>query len=120
MSVEDIPFQITDWQNLPVTEHPGETGMALWRTRQFGQLRVRMVECSPGYLADQWCQKGHILFVFEGEFQTHLADGQVFTLTQGMSYEVSDALSSHRSASKTGAKLFVVDGGFLAAPQEAH
>jgi hypothetical protein len=30
-----------------------------------------------------------------------------------MSYQVSDDVSSHRSSTSTGAKLFIVDGGFL-------
>jgi len=109
-----IPFQVTDWEQVPVTEHPGETGMAYWRSLQLGNLRVRIVEYSAGYKADHWCQKGHLLFVIEGELITELADGRLFRMTPGMSYEVSDELSSHRSVTEHGAKLFIVDGGFLA------
>ncbi|HLK97538.1 MAG TPA: DHCW motif cupin fold protein [Hymenobacter sp.] len=114
MSTSIIPFQVTDWEQVPVTEHPGEEGMAYWRSLQFGSLRVRMVDYSAGYKADHWCQKGHLLFVLEGELITELADGRLFRMTPGMSYEVSDELSSHRSCTKHGAKLLVVDGGFLA------
>lgn len=113
MNTTGIPFQTTDWQNVPAVTYPGETGVARWRSLQFGDLRVRVVEYSANYLADHWCQKGHILYVIEGELETQLADGQTFTMTAGMSYEVSDELSSHRSYTKHGAKLFVVDGGFL-------
>jgi len=88
--------------------------MAYWRSLQLGNLRVRTVEYSAGYKADHWCQKGHLLFVIEGELITELADGRLFRMTPGMSYEVSDELSSHCSVTEHGAKLFIVDGGFLA------
>lgn len=109
MQMTDIPFGVTDWQGVPVTRHPGETGEALWRTRQFGTLRVRQVEYTPGYLADHWCRKGHILLVLEGELVTELADGRRFTMTPGMSYQVADQAEAHRSRTTGGAKLFIVD-----------
>jgi hypothetical protein len=108
-----VPFQTTDWANLSSTEHPGENGIANWRTMQWGDLRVRLVEYSAGYKANHWCTKGHILFCLEGELTTELKDGRQFTLKQGMSYQVSDEITAHRSFTTTGAKLFIVDGGFL-------
>jgi hypothetical protein len=90
MKITDIPFGTTDWSNVEVTEHPGTTGKAFWRTRQFGDIRVRLLEYTPGYLADHWCVKGHILFCLEGQLDTELADGRKFTLTSGMSYQVAD------------------------------
>lgn len=114
MSIDTlIDFQITDWDGVHETEHPGETGLARWRTMQWGSLRVRIVEYSAGYKADHWCKKGHILFCLEGELVTELKEGQNFILRKGMSYQVSDNLSIHRSYTLTGAKLFIVDGGFL-------
>ena len=92
-----------------MTEHPGVTGLALWRTRTFGAVRVRMVEYTPGYLADHWCGKGHILLVLEGSLVTELEDGRVYTLTPGMSYQVADHAEAHRSRTDGGAKLFIVD-----------
>lgn len=83
--------------------------MAYWRTQQFGEIRVRMVEYTPGYLADHWCVKGHILFCLAGQLDTELADGRVFTLLPGMSYQVADQAEPHRSSTKLGAKLFIVD-----------
>ncbi|MCQ4260418.1 DHCW motif cupin fold protein [Stutzerimonas stutzeri] len=109
MQLNDIPFGITDWESVEPTEHPGETGTAIWRSRQFGDIRVRIVEYSPGYLADHWCSKGHILFCLEGELHTELEDGRSFTLSPGMSYQVADNAEAHRSSTKVGAKLFVVD-----------
>ncbi|PVE25027.1 hypothetical protein DC522_07365 [Microvirga sp. KLBC 81] len=109
MKMSDIPFGTTDWSTIEPTFHPGEAGHATWRTRQFNDIRVRMVEYSPNYLADHWCSKGHILFVLEGELVTELEDGRVFTLTAGQSYQVADQAEPHRSKSPNGAKLFIVD-----------
>jgi len=109
MLMSEIPFGTTDWEYLKPTEHPGETGVAKWRTRQFGRIRVRMVEYSPGYRADHWCDKGHILLCLEGELHTELGDGRWFTLRPGMSYQVADGAEPHRSSTRTGAKLFIVD-----------
>jgi hypothetical protein len=108
-----VPFQTTDWASIAETLHSGEQGTARWRTMQWGDLRVRMVEYTAGYKADHWCTKGHILFCLEGELTTELQDGRQFILKKGMSYQVSDEVSSHRSFTRTGAKLFIVDGGFL-------
>lgn len=113
MNPNHIPFQTTDWSTIPVTEHKGETGTAYWRTLQFGDLRIRMVEYSKNYLADHWCQKGHIIYCIEGSMTTELADGSIFLLSQGMTYQVSDELSSHRSSSETGVQLLIIDGTFL-------
>jgi len=104
-----IPFGTTEWYAVPATEHAGTTGIARWRTRHFGAIRVRMVEYSPGYAADHWCEKGHILLCLEGELVTELADGRVFTLAPGMSYQVADGAEPHRSSTAKGAKLFIVD-----------
>jgi len=109
MQITNIPFGITDWSSIPTTEHSGERGKALWRTQQFGEIRVRMVEYTPGYLADHWCEKGHILLCLEGRLDTELADGRTFTLTPGVSYQVADQAEAHRSSTEIGAKLFIVD-----------
>ena len=109
MQMHDIPFGTTDWSSVKATEHKGETGTATWRTREFGGIRVRMVEYSPGYLADHWCSKGHILLVLEGELETELEDGRCFKMTASQSYQVADGAEPHRSRTTTGAKLFIVD-----------
>jgi hypothetical protein len=115
----NIPFQLIDWQQVPATEQPGETGWVCSRTIQLGPLRVRVLEYSANYLADHWCRKGHVMYVLEGEVETQLEDGRVFINSQGMSYVVSDEMSSHRSFSKLGARLLLVDGAFLAQSDEA-
>jgi hypothetical protein len=104
-----IPFGTTEWSSIEPSEHEGETGVARWRTRQFGDIRVRMVEYSPGYSADHWCTKGHILLCVAGELHTELADGRRFVLTPGVSYQVSDGAEPHRSRTAGGATLFIVD-----------
>jgi len=109
MDIKNIPFGITDWSQVATTHHPGEAGLATWRTQQFDAIRVRMVEYSPGYKADHWCKKGHILLCLEGELHTQLADGREFVLRAGMSYQVADDAEAHRSSTQTGAKLFIVD-----------
>jgi quercetin dioxygenase-like cupin family protein len=109
MQMSDIPFATTDWSTVARTEHTGESGIAHWRTRQFGSIRVRMVEYSPWYRADHWCLKGHILLCLEGELHTELEDGRTFVLKPGMTYQVADNAEAHRSHTKAGATLFIVD-----------
>jgi len=110
MKIPALPFTATDWSKIEPVLHPGETGHALWRTLDIGDIRVRMVEYSPGYLADHWCDRGHILYVLEGDLETELKDGRTVVLKPGMSYQVSDhGDSAHRSRTETGAKLFIVD-----------
>ena len=110
MKLPPMPFGVTDWAAVAPTRHPGETGHATWRSFTAGELRVRMVEYSPGYLADHWCDRGHVLLVLEGELETELRDGRRFTLRAGQSYQVSDfGDAAHRSSTRTGARLFTVD-----------
>ncbi|MDH2340997.1 DHCW motif cupin fold protein [Bradyrhizobium sp. SSUT77] len=110
MKLPTSAFTVTDWSKVTPTTHPGETGQAQWRTLNIGDLRVRMVEYSPGYLADHWCDRGHVLYVLQGELDSELRDGRKFKLTAGMSYQVSDfGDAAHRSSTVTGATLFIVD-----------
>lgn len=109
MQMNEIAFGTTDWSNVERTEHSALAGKAFWRTRQFGAVRVRMVEYTPGYVSDHWCSKGHILLCLEGELQTELDDGSVHVLLPGMSYQVADGAEAHRSIAPSGAKLFIVD-----------
>lgn len=111
--INKIPFQTINWEEIEKIEHKGEAGTAFWQTLQFEGLRVRIIEYSEGYLADHWCQKGHIVHCLEGEFISELDNGEEFLLTKGMTYIVSDNLSSHCSISKKGVKLLIIDGDFL-------
>lgn len=109
MKMENIPFGITDWAQIEAERHPGDSGFALWRVAKFGDIRVRMIDYSPGYVADHWCIKGHILLCLKGEMITELDDGRTFVLTPGVSYQVADDAEAHRSTTREGATLFIVD-----------
>ena len=113
MGSENIPFQTIPWDAIEKTSHPGKTGVAHLQTIQFGGLRLRLVEYSKNYVADHWCQLGHFVHCLEGDFISELQSGEKFHLTKGMSYVVSNELSSHRSVSKDGVKLLIIDGDFL-------
>ena len=113
-----IAFEALDWTNIEKTSHKGMTGIAYWQTLQFDKIRIRLVEYSANYFADHWCQKGHIVHCLEGEFVTEHENGEKTLLTKGMSYVVSDNLSSHRSISKDGVKLLIIDGDFLKSNNE--
>lgn len=108
-----ISFQSIDWQYIPKSEHKGETGVAYWQTVQFQGLRIRIVEYSKGYIADHWCKKGHIVHCLAGEFVSELISGEKHMLSEGMTYIVSDELSTHRSIAPNGVKLLIIDGDFL-------
>ncbi|HEV8431673.1 MAG TPA: DHCW motif cupin fold protein [Pyrinomonadaceae bacterium] len=109
MHISGFPFSTTDWSTIEQTEHKGEQGFAYWRTQQLESIQVRMVDCTPGYISDHWCSKGHILLCIEGELHTELQDGRKFTLTPGTSFQVADDAELHRSYTRIGAKLFIVD-----------
>jgi quercetin dioxygenase-like cupin family protein len=111
--MKPILFQTIDWEKVNLTEHKGEKGTAFWKTLQLDGLRIRIVEYSPGYLADHWCQKGHIVHCLEGEFMSEMENGEIYTLSRGMSYVVSDNMSSHRSVTENGVRLLIIDGDFL-------
>ena len=109
MKISNIPFTVVDWSTIATTEQEGESGVAGRRSVQFGDIRVRMVEYSSGYVSDHWCEKGHILLVLEGTLVTKLKDGREFILTPGTSYQVADGAEPHRSSTATGVKMFMVD-----------
>jgi|WetSurMetagenome_2_1015567.scaffolds.fasta_scaffold94483_3 hypothetical protein len=116
LMMQEIPFQIIDWSTIEKTTHTGSTGTTTWQTLQLDGLRIRLVEYSKGYMADHWCQKGHIVHCLEGSFISELDNGEKSLLSKGDSYVVSDDMSSHRSYSEDGVKLLIVDGEFLKAP----
>ena len=109
MNIQDVPFCVTNWEKVIPTEHNGTSGKAFWRTLEMGNVRVRMVEYTPGYVADHWCKRGHVLLVLDGELVTELEDGTSVKLLPGMSYQVANDAEAHRSRTESGAKLFIVD-----------
>ena len=113
MAQHNIPFQVIDWTKIETTRHEGQEGAAFWNTLQLPGLRIRIVTYSAGYLADHWCRKGHIVHCIEGELITEHENGERYILKEGMTYVVSDTLSSHRSIAERQVKLLIVDGDFL-------
>jgi hypothetical protein len=113
MTAHLYPFQVIDWNAIHHTKQTGETGIALWQTKQLPGLRIRIVSYSAGYLADHWCHKGHIVHCLEGELVTEQENGEQYVLKQGMTYVVSDGMSSHRSRTHGDVKLLIIDGDFL-------
>ena len=111
--ISQIPFQCIDWGNIEKTQHTGDAGFAWWQTIEYPGLRIRVVEYSPGYFANHWCEKGHIVYCLQGSFTSTLKTGETYLLKPGMSYVVSDNLSAHRSSTETGVKLLIIDGDFL-------
>lgn len=109
MKLEGIPFQSIDWSLIEPTSHPGAPGIATWRTVELGNVRVRMVEYSAGYVADHWCQRGHVILVMDGQLETELDDGRRTTIGPGGTWVVADGNGAHRSSSPGGARLFIVD-----------
>jgi hypothetical protein len=109
LDIASVPFSTTDWSTIPEVPHPGATGTAYWRTLEVGNIRVRMVRYSAGYVADHWCNRGHVLLVLAGEMVTELADGSIHRLGPGMTYQVATNAAPHRSRTSGGVTLFIVD-----------
>ena len=109
MKISDFPFTQIEWHTFEAEEHPGTTGSSFSKTVFLGDIRIRMVEYSWGYLADHWCDKGHIIYCIDGEMTTELKDGRKIILRKGMSYIVGDGSSSHKTFTDKGARLLIVD-----------
>jgi hypothetical protein len=110
MKLANLPAGITDWSTMTSSEHPGESGTATMRARQFGEIQLRLVEYSPSYVADHWCHKGHVIFVVAGQMSIEHEDGITWNLTAGTSWHVADDdASPHRARSAAGATVFIVD-----------
>ena len=110
MEILNVPFTSIDWSSIPETVHPGETGHATWKTVELGNIRVRLVTYSPGYLADHWCPRGHVIHILGGEMISELKDGSKTFLKEGMTYMMSnDSANPHRTFTENGVRLFIVD-----------
>lgn len=109
MEIPPFPFQTLNWANIHTEMHTATTGNALWKVFKMGDTRIRMVEYSANYLADHWCDKGHIIYCISGEMTTTLEDGREYILSAGMTYHVGDNSDKHSSRSANGCRLFIVD-----------
>lgn len=110
MKILNVPFTVTDWSRVPAVEHSGETGTSYWRTVEDGNVRARIVEYSPGYRADHWCARGHVLWIIEGELTIGLKDGRTHEMKKGMSFQAGDdEANPHLARTTTGATVFLID-----------
>lgn len=109
MKLDSFPFQTIDWSSIPSEEHKGETGVAYWKIQMMNNIRIREVVYSPGYKADHWCSKGHIIYCVDGEMDTELKDGRIMKLMKDMCYFVGDHNEAHKTSTIKGCKLFIVD-----------
>jgi hypothetical protein len=110
MEILQVPFTAISWPEVPETLHPGEAGHATWKTVEKGNIRVRLVTYSPGYLADHWCSRGHVIHILSGSMVSELKDGSTTAMNAGMTYMMSDDASNpHRSFTESGVTLFIVD-----------
>jgi quercetin dioxygenase-like cupin family protein len=109
LKIEDVPFSNIRWPEMPLSEQSGAVGYALSQTVETGNVRLRLVTFSPGYEADHWCSKGHVVFVLKGQLSTVLQDGRKFLTLQGESFCVGDNDGQHRAETDRGATVFIVD-----------
>lgn len=109
MKFEQVPFTMVEWDRLPVTEDPGETGVARTRAVSANAVRIRLVDFTPNYRADHWCSKGHVVYLLAGSMTVLLEDGRSFNVQAGDSFHVGDDDGRHRVSTNCGAKAFIID-----------
>jgi len=110
MKIEHVPYNSINWSNINPVEHKGESGTSFWQTVETGNIRVRIVEYSKGFVADHFCERGHVGLVLEGELQIKLKDRKTFQLKLGMSFLLADDKTNpHTVISDNGAKIFIID-----------
>jgi hypothetical protein len=110
MDFPGLPCGMIDWANEPAETLLGETGAATARTRRFGDTQLRLVDYSADYLADHWCDKGHVLFVVAGDLVIEHCDGSRYELAAGATWHVADHdAAAHRVVCERGATVFIVD-----------
>lgn len=110
MKLENLPIGAIDWSRVPAVVQPGETGTAAARTCDLGDIRLRLVAYSPGYKADHWCAKGHIIYVISGHLVIEHEDETRAVLSPGKSWHAPDnAGPPHRVLCEAGATVFIID-----------
>src|SRR5262245_51372196 len=110
MKLENLPIGSIDWSRVPPVIQRGETGTSTARTRDFGDITLRLVAYSPGFKADHWCAKGHIVYVISGCVVIEHEDKTRTVLSPNTSWHAPDeAIPRHRVLCEAGATLFIVD-----------
>jgi hypothetical protein len=107
--MEHLPLEATDWGSVEEERQPGATGHAISKTRSYADVRVRFIEYTPGYLADHWCSKAHVIYCIAGEISIELDNGHRLNVRKGMSLATEQDGTRHRLSSDIGAVIFVVD-----------
>lgn len=106
MELSGLPEAVVDWSRTPATKTAGATS----RAHKTNDVQLRVVDYDPGYLADHWCSKGHILYVISGSLTIEHGDGKAsYELAAGMSWQTADNGPPHRVRSTGGATVFIVD-----------
>ncbi|MBI3134368.1 MAG: DHCW motif cupin fold protein [Bacteroidetes bacterium] len=98
-----------DWSTVPIEKAPGMRGMSLTKKKTIANVTVRRVEYTAEYVEDHWCDKGHVIFVLEGQLIIEHKGGTIHSLHAGMVYMVGDDSRAHKAKSKNGAVVFIVD-----------
>ena len=110
MQINSAPYTGIDWDEVPITKHAGESGFVYRRTCETGNVRLRLAEYSPGYKAEHWCCRGHVIHLLDGEIIYKFKDGSEIKLAKGMSCCFSDSQEiPHKSSTRNGAFLLIVD-----------
>lgn len=109
MNIENFLPLSFDWKNIPGEKINGENGFAMIKTQTLGSIKIRYVEYSTNYIADHWCDKGHIVYIIQGELMIEHKDNSIHSLISGMSYLIGDNTLSHKVKSTTGAKILIID-----------
>lgn len=110
MQIISAPYTLIDWDDVPITKHSGETGFAYRRTCETGNVRLRLVEYSPGFKSDHWCCRGHVIHLLDGRINYEFKDGSGIMLIKGMSCCFSDSKAiAHKTSTGNGALLLIVD-----------
>jgi len=109
MVLPRTPLIVTRLGEAPRTAETGEIGRSLAQTFELSGLRLRLVEYEAGYVADHWCDRGHVLHVVDGELTLELRDGRSMALRKGDCFVSDQDDASHRIRTAAGGTAFIVD-----------
>ena len=110
MKIIDCGSLSTDWSSLVSESVEGLSGNSRSKSIKYGNIRMRTMEYSPGFEADHWCPRGHIIFVLEGEITIKLKDETEQKISKGMSFICGDnETNPHMVYSKKGAFVIIID-----------
>ena len=109
MIIENINPTLFNWENIVAEKCNGANGYAIIKTQILGTIKIRHVEYSSNYLADHWCNKGHIVFVICGQLIIEHNDNTELIINSGSTYVVGDNSNAHKAKSTDGATVLIVD-----------